>query len=239
MANLQLFAGAVDGAVESSSAAYADAVAGTGTAALAADAAGLTLAVVSGIANNNSAATYICTEAFISFDLSTLPPGCIVRGATLSLYHNASAVDVAFTAEVRTYDWGAGVTTADWVGGASLGALPLLASLASTAFAATQYNAFASLPTLAAALQAAAGGTLRMIINNSLHRLATAPGLNVFSNIIFQSADTALTTQDPKLDIFYEWQPVIGRSHPQRRKQIVYPGSVGKASAVGYGYGYR
>lgn len=81
---------------------------------------------------------YFFNEGFVSFDTSAIPDTATVLSATLSLRLNGAAVgDTTYTVQARLYDWGATLTTADYVAGASLSAKTLLATLPVASFVTT------------------------------------------------------------------------------------------------------
>ena len=110
------------------------------------------------------ASTWVCMESFITFDLSTVTG--TVSSAALSLGLNADFSDTDFTVEARTRDYGATLTTADYVAGASLSALTLLASLATSGIGAT--GAYKAMTENGSNLRnAITGSTLRLLLCSS------------------------------------------------------------------------
>lgn len=83
-----------------------------------------------------SGSNYVCYESFVEFDTSSLPDDATVVAAFVGINDYATYHPPEYDAEARAYDWGGGaVTTADWVSGANLAALPLVASRNTADFA--------------------------------------------------------------------------------------------------------
>ncbi len=76
-------------------------------------------------------------ETFISFDTSSIPDTDDIISVTLELYLSTDASAADFVVQARLHDWGASVTTADWVAGADLSGKTLLATLDSNGIGAT------------------------------------------------------------------------------------------------------
>ena len=68
---------------------------------------------------------YQVQEAFLAFNTSSIPDGDTVSAAVLNLTSQQDQSATDFTLEARLYDWGASLTTADWV--TSLSSQTLLA----------------------------------------------------------------------------------------------------------------
>ncbi len=121
-----------------------------------------------------------CRESFLDFDLSSLTG--TVSSATLSLGLNADFSSLDFTVEARLRDWGGTLTAADWVPGADLAALTLLATLSTAGIgAAGSYKTMIETGTaLRDAVIAAGAGTLRMVLNSDLLRSTTPPSQNEY-----------------------------------------------------------
>lgn len=113
-----------------------------------------------------------CFEGYLSFDTSGVVG--TITSATLSLGLSADLTTTDFTLEARSFDWGVAITEADWVAGASLGALTLLATLPSAGIGAAGYKAMTE---SGSALQAAINqsGHTRIILCSDRHRLGTTP----------------------------------------------------------------
>src|SRR5690606_32148284 len=113
------------------------------------------------------------------------------------LVSDLSGVD--FVVEARQRDWGASLTTADWVAGASLGGLPLMASLSTNAIGAINaYKTFTSEPAFLTATNLKTG-VVYLLLCSSRHRLGNSPSGDEY--VGFSMANTTGTTQDPRLTI--------------------------------------
>jgi len=133
-------------------------------------------------------------ETFLAFDTSTVLG--TITSATLSLYGSYDSSPTDFTVEARAYDFGATITTADYLPGTSLAALTLLASRSTAGFTTSGYNAFTSEAAFLSNINQA--GTTRLIINSSLHRLGDTTDNRI---VEFFTIAEAGTTKDPKLVI--------------------------------------
>lgn len=184
--SLVVFSGSTDGYVESNNATYATAAA-SGTLSSNTNNVYLTVGQDTG---------YVIDEAFISFDTSSLPDDAIILSAVLSLNRQLDESDTNFDVEVRYYDWGASVTTADWVAAASLHTHTLAGKLA-TADLGSDYNDV----TLGNLDSISRTGTTRFLLNSSRHRQRITPTGDEYVN--FYSTDESGTTRDPKLTITY------------------------------------
>jgi hypothetical protein len=122
--------------------------------------------------------TWVCYESFLDFDTSGVT-GSIVS-ATLSLGLNTDDSDTDFTVEARSRDWGASLTTADYVSGVLLDALTLLATLTTSGIGST--GAYKAMTESGSALRAAINqsGTTRLMLCSDRLRSGTEPsGLEV------------------------------------------------------------
>lgn len=121
-----VFAGAANAAiVYSTDVTYATARAGSSLAALA------------NAATVGQQTGYTVYQVFIKFDTSSIPDGDEITSATLELYLGTDGSATDFVVQARLHDWGASVTTADWVAGADLSGKTLLATLDSNGIGAT------------------------------------------------------------------------------------------------------
>lgn len=134
-------------------------------------------------------------EGFLSFDTSGVVG--TITAVTLSLYGNWDGSVTDFTLEARVHDWGATLATDDWVDPANLGSKTLVASVSSVGWNAAGYNTLASQAAFLTNINQS--GATRLLLNSSRHRLGNSPSGDEY--IGFQSADTAGTTQDPRLVI--------------------------------------
>lgn len=126
MATLTVYSDTADGSINSSNATYSTARSG-GTF-------DVRTANTSDIVGQYTG--YNISEIFWGFDTSSIGSSATVSSAALSGYLVADASTTDFTVNARLYDWGATVTSADWIAGASLSGNTLLAHLATTALGA-------------------------------------------------------------------------------------------------------
>jgi hypothetical protein len=196
MATYVIYADAADGWVYSQNATYTTARSG-GT--LAADNSGAVTAVGQRLATS----VYYCHETFLSFDTSSVVG--TPDSASLELYGYSSDTDGVggWTVNARAYDWGASLTTGDWIAGASLSGNALRATFASSSFATSAYNAFTAESTFKDNL----ANPVRLVLSSSRHEAGTVPANSTTTGdaaderLIFQTTDTSGTSQDPKLTI--------------------------------------
>lgn len=191
MPTLTAFATSEDGRLESSDLVYLTARAGGG---------------VVGIDTNNivvgqrlEGATYRCWESFLSFDTSSIPDDATIDSVVLSLFGDGDFSSTDFTLQARLRDWGATLTTTDYVPGANLAALTLLATVTSVGWSLAAYNDFTSEAAFAANINKT--GETRLVIVSS--RLVAG---NVPTGLEFVTAhhsETSGTTNDPKLVVNY------------------------------------
>lgn len=143
--------------------------------------------------------TYTCYEAFLSFDTSSIADTDNVDAVALDMWLTTDTSVTDFIVQARERDWGAGLTTADWVAGASLGGLTQMATLNSSGIGATgAYKTFTS----DTAFLSATGlktGTVYLLLCSKEQTDNSAPTTDEY--LTFSSADNTGTTQDPKLTI--------------------------------------
>lgn len=191
MTTTVVYSDAADGQIESSNAVYATArTGGTLSAAAAAGNFGHGQSEFFG---------YRCYEGFLSFDTSGIADTDTVSAVELALYGQAAGTR-NFISRARTSDWGASLTTADWVSGASLSGLTLQATYdTSVAWSTSDYNAYTSEAGFPAAVNKT--GTTYLLLSSSRHEGANTPGAGVFETVNCYSADDSGTTRDPKLTV--------------------------------------
>lgn len=145
--------------------------------------------------------TYTLYESFLSFDTSALPDADTISAAVLSGFLNDNHTSGSFTLQARLQDWGTSVTTGDWVAGASLSGLTLLATLDTSLFSTTAYYAFTD---VAMPANVNKTGVTRMLLCSSRLVSGTAPaGLEYGAFTIDHSG----TSNDPKLDVTHAAPP--------------------------------
>lgn len=150
-----------------------------------------------------SGATYFLYEPLVQWDTSAIGTD-IVSAAALSLWAVSNVSDTEFTSNVRLYDWGVAITTADWIAGASLGGQTLLATFASAGVSTGAYNTFTE---VALAANINTSGATRIVIGSSEMEAGNAPAAG--QHINWSTADTAGTTQDPKLVVTHAAAMVV------------------------------
>ena len=187
-----VFAGTADGRIDSSNATYSVARSGSGSLS-----ANTTSDLIVGQALIGG--VRYCRQGFVSFDTGSVPDTDDVSAVDLSLWLTTDTSTTDFTTEAREYDWGASVTTADFRPGADLAALTLMASIASSGIGATgAYKAFTSETAFLTATNLKTG-TVYLNLSSSRQRLDNDPAGDEY--LTWESADTAGTTNDPKLTI--------------------------------------
>lgn len=189
-----VFSAAGDGQVLSSDTTYSIARAGSGS--LSANTAATTIQIGQRVPAGN----FQCYEGFLSFDTSAITDTDVVTVVTLDMWLTTDSSTTDFTLEARDRDWTAGgLTTADYVAGASLSGLTRVASLATSGIGATgaykTYTSDASFLTVTNLKT----GTVALLIHSSRHSGNNSPAGE--ENVLFSSADETGTTQDPKLTI--------------------------------------
>lgn len=138
--------------------------------------------------------TYFCTEAFLSWAY-TVPATETVTAAYIRL-RAVSAANTAVTRalEVREYDWGASMATADWRTAAQFSALTQMAAIDSAQNAGTSYI-LAGSDSLVTRLSSAS--PLRVVCTSDRQRSSTVPSVD--EEAYFSSADAGGTGDDPAL----------------------------------------
>jgi hypothetical protein len=130
MSTTTVYSGAADGQVWCVSTTYLTARSGSGA---------LDDNPIAGTAYSGqyySSPNYTVMEGFLNFDIKDIPDGDQVTDVVLTMWaadSNHGSQD--FVAQARLYDWGAGVTTSDWIPGANFSALKLLATVDSAGIA--------------------------------------------------------------------------------------------------------
>lgn len=184
-----VYSGTADGIVNSSDAAYATARGGTGTL-------GASTAAADALFGQALDGDYYVEELFIGFDTSAIADTDTISAAVLSLFGGGSAPGTNFTAEARVYDWGGTVTTADFRTGTQYNALTIAATFATAGWSTSAYNDFTESGTN---LQAAVNKTGTTYLVCSSDKLASNTAPTGFDDVQCSTADTAGTTNDPKL----------------------------------------
>ena len=140
---------------------------------------------------------FLVYEFFLSFDTSALTSGATVSAAVLRVTSADDRTTTDFTIEARLRDWGATLTTADWVAGASLSGLTLLGSYATSGGFTTGTGYDLSDTAMAANINKT--GSTRMLLCSSRTVSGTDPTGEEYVNI--RAADYTGTTSDPVLTV--------------------------------------
>ena len=141
----------------------------------------------------------VVIEGFLAFDTSSIPDGDTVSAAVLNLTALADGSTTDFTIEARLSDWGTGLTTADYVAGASLSGLTLLAHRATS----SGWTAAYDLTDDAFPANVNKTGTTRLLLCSSRTTAGTSPTIDRDEYVYAYSADQTGTTRDPKLTVTY------------------------------------
>ena len=138
--------------------------------------------------------SYYCVEAFLDFDTSGLPDNAVISNCDLviNIIDDKSLTDFTIKAALRDYD--STLTTADWVAGASLGALTLLASKSTSGIATNQYVSLT--PESAFVSNVSLTASTRIILFSSRHE-----GNNTPTGHEYVEIDS--TTYVPQLTLTY------------------------------------
>lgn len=178
-----------DGELVSSSATYATARSGGGTVQQFTPSDGL-----ANTGQKKAGVTYSCFETFLEFDLSSITG--LVQGAYVHLYNQATSGGVTRRLEVREHDFGASLTTGDWVAGASLSGLDFLADIPGVQSAPAHLGGLrGGSPTL----RTRCGGAspLRCVVTTDRVRSGATPTGDEYN--VLSSPSVAGTEQDPAL----------------------------------------
>jgi hypothetical protein len=162
--------------------------------------------------------TYRTDQAFFGYDLTSPTTGdAITAGATINsatfnlyLYEHGS---IARTVDIYAYDWGTTLTTADWRTVAQMQTLydggdGLVASYNIPAGwgGAEGAHDFTEGAAAAAAISAAIGGTLRLMLVIAAYRAGTTPTSRGYAG--FYSASNATESNRPLLTV--DWTAAAG-----------------------------
>lgn len=138
---------------------------------------------------------YICNEVFFDFDTSTVVG--TITSAILSWYGKTDSSTTDFVIQARLDDFGATVTTADWVSGANLGSFTLLATYATSGgWSTAAYNVFTD---VAFPANVNKTGSTRIMLSSDRHLAGTSPGVSGSEQVEGYMSEDAGTTRDPKL----------------------------------------
>jgi len=137
---------------------------------------------------------FYCYSGYLDFDTSSIPDTDEISAVTLSLYAiNAEGSPGAL--EVYAYDWGEELTFADWIAGADVAAMTLLASYSGT-WSGGAYRALTSETAFKAAINKT--GVTRLFLCTTNFRTGSAPTAK--DGYTFYATEKG-TTYRPKLVI--------------------------------------
>lgn len=156
-----------DDAIQCSSANYADARSGAGTKSLMGETS------TDRVGQRLSSGTYYCWEAFAYWDTSSLSDALVIADAYIDLRGSSDASTTAFDLEVRARDYGGSVQTSDYVAGADLSGLTLLATISSELVDTTYYVRSHPESALKSAINLT--GNTQVLIHSSRQRTNDAP----------------------------------------------------------------
>ncbi len=172
------------------------------------------------IGQNFTLPTYSIWETFFEFDLSSLA-GATVSSAVLAIWpYFGGPGTVTFTMEWRDYDFGAAVTTADWVAGASLGSTGTLRCHKDIAPGITAGYVDMVDDALAAAVTANLGGTLRLIGYSARQAAGTVPIDDEYTYLGGYASPTS--GEEAKLTVVYTSGPGRLPAGPMVRARAVH-----------------
>lgn len=154
------------------------------------------------IGQNFSTPTYECDIVLVEFDTSSIPVGATVSAAVLSLWSFFKEAAQAFTIEARLYDYGASITSGDWLDGTTLASKTLLASI-STASLPADDTAYLSLTDVAFPANINKGGTTRIVICSSRQSGNNSPTATLEDFYAY----VVHATKGIKLDVTYTSTP--------------------------------
>jgi len=191
VSTLVVYSDTTDGRIRSNNAVYATARSG-GTLTVATSATAFEV-------GQEFIGSYSLFESFLSFDTSSIGSGSAVSAAILALTSQSDVSETDFTIEARLYDWGASVGNADWVAGAGLSALTLLANRPTSSgwVAETAYD----LTNVAFPENVNKAGSTSLLLCSDRLTAGTAPTQS--EHVLAYSADQTGTTSDPKLTVTY------------------------------------
>lgn len=177
MATRFVFSDTADGYVQCSNADYATARSGAGSRVQ--NSVDDTLYV----GQQFTGSTYVVSQLFIQFDLSSVGS---ISSVTFSARMENDFSTTDFTINVRSYDWGGTVSTADFIDGSLLSANTLLATFDTSTTALNSYQNFVD-----SALLANVASTYRMMMCSSRTESNTTPTGNEYMGITSRNNTTA------------------------------------------------
>ena len=152
-----------------------------------------------------SGGNYNLFESFLSFDTSALPDAAVITSAVLSLYVDTDASTTDFITDARIFNWGATLSTADWVNGADLASYTKVATRNSSGVTTAAYNAFTDVAMIP---NVSLTGVTYIMLSSARMDSATAPPDSEYLGASAQ--ETAGTSADPKLVVTYHLPLPVG-----------------------------
>lgn len=160
------------------------------------------------VGQRNNSGLPQCHESFLSFDTSSIPDGATITSVVFSLYGMTAPFTTSFTTQARLQDWGTTLEAGDYVAGASLSGLTLLATFASSSFALEAYNDFTN---VAFPANINKTGFTRFLINSDRHMNGNVP-TDDGEIIEWYQEGEAGTSKDPKLVVTFT-NPAMAPTH--------------------------
>ena len=149
---------------------------------------------------------FYCYSGYLDFDTSSIPDTDEISAVTLSLYA-IQAYGSPGALEVYAYDWGEELTFADWIAGADVAAMTLLASYPGT-WSGGAYRALTSKTAFKAAINKT--GVTRLFLCTTKFRTGSAPTDK--NGYTFYATEKG-TTYRPKLVIEHAAAAASGNPH--------------------------
>lgn len=135
-------------------------------------------------------------QSFYSFDYTAVA-GELIPSAHFNFYNtNTQGTGASRILELRSFDWGATITSADWRTPSQLGALTLVSSVGSAHQIPSSRNIKLGLIETSV-LESST--TLRYVMNSSKNRLSQSPGTNITETNRAASVENATTSARPVL----------------------------------------
>jgi hypothetical protein len=135
-------------------------------------------------------------EGFLRFDTNSVPDSYSITSVVLSTYLEDSGYYRTYSLEARAYDWGTTLTTADYVAGANLAALTLLAHYPAASMTAA-YTAWYT--DIAFTSYINKSGYTRMILCSSHTTTGVEPTGN--ETVTIRTSEYSGTDMDPRLTV--------------------------------------
>lgn len=194
MTTVTIYSDTADGYCNSSSTSYTSASNGTGVGASPAPVVGYVGQYIIG------GTTYVVNLGYLKFDTSSIPDDAEITSVTLSCYGYNDLSTTDFTVEARLHDWGASLTSADWIAGSALSGKTLLASRSSSGWNTSGYNTFTENGSNFRN-NINKTGTTYIVLCSAEHTAQSPPTNDEYIGLYF--SDETGTSKDPKLEITY------------------------------------